>query len=287
MRNNILLYNYPEQPYENCEKLLRVVLRTHTRLTDKQVSDIRFERVHRMGQAADGLTRSIVAKLSFFKDKEAILAAWKEKGHSATHKDLNKLKLTNHLPPEVLEKRAASFKVVDNMRAACSDPKDIKVKVNVDKVYVNNQLVTPRVAKPSLEEVLSVTREEKGKKTGIPCASSKHRLERGSTFVAVAHKVTCLSDVCNVYRLHCANSVFHKATHNILAYNIQGESGWLDDGEYGAGRVLTGWMDREEVKDMCFIIVRNYGGVHLGTRRFELMREVAQEAREQLLTKLR
>jgi len=239
-----------------------------------------------MGQSADGLTRTIVAKLSFFKDKEAILAAWKQKGHSATQTGLNQLKLTNHLPQEVLEKRATCFKVVDNMRAACSDPRDIKVKVNVDKVYVNSQLIAPKVTKPSVEEILSITSEEKSKKTGIRCASSKHRLERGSTFVAMAYKVSNLSDVRNVYKMHCANDVFLKATHNILAYNIQGESGWFDDGEYGAGRILTGWMDRVQAKDMCFIIVRNYGGVHLGTRRFELMREVAKEAREQLLTKL-
>ena len=51
MRNNILLHNLPELPDENCEARLKSVLTTHPTLTEQQVKNIRFERVHRMGKA--------------------------------------------------------------------------------------------------------------------------------------------------------------------------------------------------------------------------------------------
>jgi len=286
MRSNILLHGYPEKRNENCEAVLRQVISTHTKLTEKQVARIGFDRVHRMGQPADGLCRVIVAKVTFYKDKEAILSAWRANSKSADGGDL-KLKLTNHLPPEVLEKRAMSFKEVENMKAKCSDPSTLDVKVNVDKVYVNKQLVKPKVQKPTTEEILNVTTDEKHEVSHLKSGSSGLKMERGSCFKAVAYKVKSIGEVRMAYKLHCANPVFQAATHNILAYNTEGESGWCDDGEYGAGRILTSWMNRTKVKDTCFIITRNYGGTHLGTKRFELMRECAVGAQERLLDNLR
>ncbi len=102
--------------------------------------------------------------------------------------------------------------------------------------------------------------------------------------MALAYKVKTVGDVRNAYKLHCATPTFHKATHNIIAYNAEGESGWCDKGEYGAGHILVGWLDKIKAKDICIIIVRIYGGIHLGTRRFKLMREVAVEAKERLFT---
>ena len=116
---------------------------------------------------------------------------------------------------------------------------------------------------------------------------SNHKLERGSTFLAQAFKVSSINDVRRAYKKTIMNPVLHRATHNILAYNVADQSGWIDDGEHSAGRILTGWMERKDIKDTCFIITRNFGGDHLGTRRFELMREVASEAHEKLLAALR
>jgi putative IMPACT (imprinted ancient) family translation regulator len=143
------------------------------------------------------------------------------------------------------------------------------------------------VVKPSVEDILRVDADDRREMSKLKSVSSDHKHERGSTFLAQAVKVTSIAEVRLAYKKTIMNPALHKASHNILAYNVGGELGWIDDGEHSAGRILAGWMNRSNIDNTCFIITRNFGGEHLGTKRFELMREVAKEAHEKLIAALR
>ena len=69
---------------------------------------------------------------------------------------------------EILATRAQSFNTVKTMKKLGAEDKDLRVQVNVDKVYVNQQLVTPKVKTPTAEQILNLAEEEKEKAKKLP-----------------------------------------------------------------------------------------------------------------------
>ena len=92
-----------------------------------------------------------------------------------------------------------------------------------------------------------------------------------------------------------------RASHNILAYrkrlaserktkNKNGdadserdaESSWAcdhdDDGEHGAGKGLSHILRVTESEDVCVVVSRWFGGVHLGPQRFQCINNAARDA---------
>ena len=74
-----MFYNIPEQEegWENCEARLSDIIHKNKlyeyRTEAKTAVVPQFDRVHRIGQKDSKKTRPIIAKLTFFKDKELIL----------------------------------------------------------------------------------------------------------------------------------------------------------------------------------------------------------------------
>jgi hypothetical protein len=61
------------------------------------------------------------------------------------------------------------------------------------------------------------------------------------------------------------------ATHLISAYILStGEIGWQDDGDHGLGNFLFKTMEARGVTNAIFFMTRDYGGTHIGRRRFEI-----------------
>ena len=105
MRNNIIVDNVPEETNERCEDKVRAILKSKMGLPEKSINPIKIERAHRIGAPRHGpkpRPRLIVVRLSFFKDRELILEAWK-----STNKDRpprgavkhQRLATKNHRPP--------------------------------------------------------------------------------------------------------------------------------------------------------------------------------------------
>ena len=88
-----------------------------------------------------------------------------------------------------------------------------------------------------------------------------------------------------------------RASHNVLAYRkrlapraARGESevelgkasSWAcdhdDDGEHGAGKGLSHLLRVTESEDVCVVVSRWFGGVHLGPQRFQCINNAARDA---------
>jgi putative IMPACT (imprinted ancient) family translation regulator len=75
-----------------------------------------------------------------------------------------------------------------------------------------------------------------------------------------------------------SNGKIARATHNMLAYRIQGSEGLPgsgilqdcdDDGEAGAGSRMLHLLQILQVMDVAVVVTRWYGGIHLGADRFK------------------
>ena len=76
MRNNLVFGNIQEIDSEDREKVLRQFLVEKMKIAQDLVNEIRFERVHRMGLKTVRKSRNIVAKFTFFKERELVRKHW-------------------------------------------------------------------------------------------------------------------------------------------------------------------------------------------------------------------
>ena len=110
-----------------------------------------------------------------------------------------------------------------------------------------------------------------------PVASKK------STFAAFGARVSSLEEVRLVQRTLLANKKIAGATHpTMMAYRfiqdgVQHEDRH-DDGEKGAGDAMMSVLTLTKANNVCVIVTRWYGGIHLGPERFKIINKCTREA---------
>ncbi|XP_052812861.1 uncharacterized protein LOC128240302 [Mya arenaria] len=136
MRNNLIFTNIPEdnstgnESAEVTEDKLRQHLQDTLKLAKETVESIRFERVHRSpGQPVPGRIRNIVAKFTFFKDREVVRRQWKHLAGTGRQ-------MYEQFPPEVLDKRR---RLVPKMKDARKEGK--RSWIVYDTLYVDGKPV--------------------------------------------------------------------------------------------------------------------------------------------------
>ena len=78
------------------------------------------------------------------------------------------------------------------------------------------------------------------------------------------------------------NTKIARATHNILAFRVTTPSGNVlsdcdDDGESAAGGRLLHLLSIVGAENVCVVVSRWYGGIHLGPDRFKHINAVARQ----------
>ena len=74
MRDNLILEGIAEDPSEDIEQNVRKFMVESMKFSEEKVGDISIDRIHRFGNSYSGKPRRVVAKFSYFKDKEEILS---------------------------------------------------------------------------------------------------------------------------------------------------------------------------------------------------------------------
>ncbi|XP_060589191.1 uncharacterized protein LOC132744484 [Ruditapes philippinarum] len=127
MRDNLLFHKIKEEKDENCEVKILQFIEEKLKIENAS-SDIRLQRVHRIGQYSAGKTRPIVAKFTDFPDRERVRRAAKELKGSIYG-------ISEQYPKEIVDQRR---KLIPIMLQARRDGKEAYLKM--DKLYINNQL---------------------------------------------------------------------------------------------------------------------------------------------------
>ena len=132
MRNNFMFSNISDELVEgqdDCEKKVRQFLVSKMKLAQDMVADMKFERVHRMGQKQNGRIRNIVAKFHEFKDKE--LVRRNGRALQGTH-----YSVYEQFPSDIVVKRK---RLLPKMKAARDQGK--KAWIAYDTLYVDGRAV--------------------------------------------------------------------------------------------------------------------------------------------------
>ena len=130
MRDNLLFYNIDEERGETSDDCARKVLKLIEESMEVQnaQSEIKLHRAHRIGKFDRTKTRPIVAKFTYYPDREKVReAAPKLRG--------SKYGVSQQFPKEIQDKRRA---LVPIMKQAREEGKE--AYISVDKLYINGQL---------------------------------------------------------------------------------------------------------------------------------------------------
>lgn len=112
-------------------------------------------------------------------------------------------------------------------------------------------------------------------------------LDRRSKYAVTSFPVWSEEDFKDKLKLLLKDKKFRTADHNIVAYRIKDQAGKLleykNDGysspskETGAGVMMLEIMRQKKAENVCVVVTRWYGGIHLGADRFKHVREATIE----------
>ena len=147
-RNNLIFCGIAEkdgEKWEECEKAVCELLKSIG------VDEVKFERVHRLGQKTKKKPRNIIAKFCYFKDRERV---WNSRY------ELSKTNawLMEDYPQEILQKRKTLYPA---LKAAQRSPEIKNASLQVDKLILDGKVFTtnnmhelPRFLQPDKAAVI-------------------------------------------------------------------------------------------------------------------------------------
>ena len=132
--------NEIEQPAPTTESVLREFLVKELKIEEHRQSQIRFDRVHRLGarKRYNRNPRPIVVKFEHYTDRELVRQA----GMDLNSNPDSKMKVREQFPREIEERRKVLYPVMYRIKT-----KNPNAKVNLvrDKLYVNSKLYIPEI----------------------------------------------------------------------------------------------------------------------------------------------
>lgn len=278
MNKNFTISGILESPRENCARKVLDFLRAEM-LIKVEVNEIKV--AHRLGyhnsESSQTKPRLMVVKVSqslkqrIFQNKHQLKGKYNAAGSQF---------FVNLQIPEahMAEKKALAYEVnrIKKFNEFQRNKEDkIKFEVKGKQLYVEQELHVQNVFPPRPLE-LFVSPEEQEAMDNMDFVLSQPKTKGGSIFVGLAVQVTTLQEVNRAYRK--VRQMYPSYDHAMLAYRIKDYSGYQDDGEHAAGIKMHALVYSLKKSDIAVFVVRNFGGSHLGPRRFDYILEVAERA---------
>ena len=190
--------------------------------------------------------------------------------------------INKQLPEKYKEQNREIREIIKDQKAKdeALPPKDrSKIEVKNKKVYIDSIPVNKYIHPVEVCELFpeSMEREKQDK---LKLATSDTVNVEGSNFVAYAIKTGQTQEVRRAY--HKIRRTHPGATHVIAAYKLRSHSGYQDDEEHTAGHKLVKEIERKKMINVAVFVVRDYGGTHLGHKRFSIICEAAEQALSRL-----
>ena len=131
MRENLLFLGIDETQNEDCAEKVKQFCEDELQMAQDTVSEIEFDRAHRIGKVKVGSVRPIVVKFHRYKDREAVRSQAACVGQRLRERHFT---VKPQLPFEVMEKRKPLYSVFEAGQA-----KGNRCKFVLDKLYVNGR----------------------------------------------------------------------------------------------------------------------------------------------------
>lgn len=236
--------------------------------------------VNRMGAPIRNKSRPILVQCTIGLRKFIV---WNiENLQSKTNANGERYFINQQVPEQIAEQKRENRQIIKETRKLEEHKKDnekstILVRNNV--LYINGEKKKKQVTPPTVLQLFP-EEDEQRKINKIKFVNTDTRPERGSTFTAHACKVMTVEEVRKAYiRI---SQDFPSADHIAVAYSVRDTLGFHDNQEFGSGFRLLDTIKASMEDNIAVFLVRQYGGTHLGPRRFTIMRELTEEVLQKI-----
>ena len=155
---------------------------------------------------------------------------------------------------------------------------------NGDRFFVNGEAVRQDITPPTLRDMLSLREETLDKMQELQFSAAGPIDEKDSIFTAYAIHVNSLEDIDLAYM--GVRQVKRYADHIVCAYRLKTADGITDGGthdkEYYGDQEILKVIRQKHAVNLAVFVSREYGGVPLGPKRFEIIRNISANAIEDL-----
>ena len=149
------------------------------------------------------------------------------------------------------------------------------------KISVDGKELKGKIQMPSYSKLLKLSAEEIEDTLAVNIVEGDEHHEKSSHYLSFAQKVKHVEDVNK--GLAKLRVKYADAMHISCAYRLKKsakpqDQGYEDDMEIGVGRSILSAIQNKSMSEICVYMVRYYGGIHLGNRRYEIAKDLALSA---------
>lgn len=220
-----------------------------------------------------------MVKLKSVGDKATIYA--KTDGLRAVNRGRDKPYFISDQLPEAWAEQCKINHFIKQQNTKLPTAQQQKVEIKRGVLTVNDQLYEVPIFVPTVAQVCNLSPERKKILREMEILQGDTETCEKSIFtgyVADAYSTQNVQSIYEAMQLRVPD-----ATHIMCAYRLPGvdftqSQGFLDNGEYGAGRTLLNLLHKNRITNKVILVTRHYGGKHIGVQRFQLIEKVAQSA---------
>ena len=263
-----------EETIEDCEKLVYDFITTKMQL---QVNEGEILIAHRLNSNPESKFPPIMVVKCLPKLHDRILNNSKVL-KDVLNDDEQSYFVNKQVPENISAERkeiAHAIKKVKVFNKNKTPQQKLKYKVQKRKLLINDTPVKKDIHAPTVAEIFP-EKIEQDKMDKIKLVFAEPIQETGSVFTGVAAKVSNAAEIKRTYRK--VKQLYPGATHIPMGYDCQKKQSNQDDGEWAAGLCIQKVIERQNGINKAVFVVRNYGGKHLGSKRFELFEKAAKAA---------
>ncbi|XP_022298477.2 uncharacterized protein LOC111107521 [Crassostrea virginica] len=160
-----------------------------------------------------------------------------------------------HVSPQYPSSFVENRKHLSELQKKYTEQK-VETKIKGNKlVFKNGNVYKDKVLVPRAEDVLLALDEEKEALGHIEVMTSEEKREKGNRFIANAAEAKTYGDVRKFDKKICSIPIHAQAIHRILVYRFTDKDGklidgYIDDGEYGAGRNLLKHLEERRLNNV-------------------------------------
>jgi hypothetical protein len=270
LMNEFVILNLREAPRDQTPVLTIVKQTLNTMGITEQID---YEYAYRRGpprEDPNAAPRPVIVRLNRRDAVDRIL-----KGVRSRKFDKTQPRIVPHLPEELRQNRVKLGLIAHKKFLADSNA---KIKVKSDHVQVNGVKIKDNIQPVTPNETLFLDKDKRASIQYVAFTCTDIVTCKNSNFQLFHTDVPNLNQCRLAHQAIATIPSVAAQTHLISAYSlITGEFGWQDDGDHGLGKFLYQTMvDRELQNCICFVS-RDYGGIHINKKRFEIIQQLVDE----------
>lgn len=272
MMKNITISGIPESEKENCVRKVNQFIAEKLLITDKMIP---IENAYRFGVGAN---RPMLVMLRHAADKSTIFEHVKNlKGQKVNGVQCF---VSSQLPEVANEnKRFVNNAMFLNKKqpASCKLPLTVKY----GQLHYKGKPLEKKVRPPTPFDMLSMMDPEIDALNDLQFSKGVHEEEQESMFHGYTISVTNHTEINQAYK--SLRLKHGQATYISCAYKLRSvpplyNEGGCDDNEHGASRSMLPLLQEANMENVAVFVVRHFGGIKLGPKRFDIIRKVAASA---------